>query len=528
MNNMTNGLPHSSPDSPLDPRFHPFGEICCEDEVKLLQDHYREYYFDHAPFNREAVESETYLIVGRRGSGKTSLAHYFSFQKHLKHAACLDVEEPELYQHVLSKVASMAGKTSELAIPRIVKIWDFLIWSVIFKEYSSRAPEISEACIFGQGQNTAARLIRDVLKNLISRFIRDKNGDLTEGLEDLLSSPVIEKGKEAVLQIARREPVIVAIDSLEHYRVEDESIMRAIAALIECAKKFNFSYAHKGVHLKVFVTAEVFPHLRESIISNTLKYVTNPVFLNWKPKDLIRLVCWRFYRYLEQNHQLLPTNKSNIHWVSFPDVLAKMWIPYFGEEVTNGVGLCEKTFPYVLRHTQMRPRQLVTLCNQMAKLSKNSETFPSIKPRMLIDAVRMKRLELADEVINSYSRIYPYAAHIIEAIKGTPMIFKGKELDKLGPRTASKWRGEYTQMDFRQIIAELGIVGRVRRWDKGSGIAEADFEYNLHDRLSLQVDDDCVIHPMFYDKLNTKVDRQMIVYPFPDHPEFEELRDIAS
>jgi hypothetical protein len=54
-------------------------------------------------------------------------------------------------------------------------------------------------------------------------------------------------------------------------------------------------------------------------------------------------------------------------------------------------------------------------------------------------------------------------------------------------------------------------------------MVEADFEYFEEGRLPLMVQDECVIHPMFYRRLKTDVSKQMLVYPFPDHEEFREL-----
>ena len=45
--------------------------------------------------------------------------------------------------------------------------------------------------------------------------------------------------------------------------------------------------------------AEVFPHLKEEVILNPLKSVRNEVYMHWRPKDLMRLISWRFYNYLE-------------------------------------------------------------------------------------------------------------------------------------------------------------------------------------------------------------------------------------
>ena len=59
-------------------------------------------------------------------------------------------------------------------------------------------------------------------------------------------------------------------------------------------------------------------------------------------------------------------------------------------------------------------------------------------------------------------------------------------------------------------MAQLGIVGRVESID-GKHVSAA-FEYSVRDRLALQSEDDCAIHPMFYQRLHIKSEGQ-IVHP---------------
>jgi broad-specificity NMP kinase len=72
-------------------------------------------------------------------------------------------------------------------------------------------------------------------------------------------------------------------------------------------------------------------------------------------------------------------------------------------------------------------------------------------------------------------------------------------------------------------VAELGIVGRVRSYDERTGIVEADFEYSKDRRIPLLVDTNCVVHPMFFHRLNIDMVSALRVYPFPDHQEYREL-----
>lgn len=505
---------------------NPFGEVCCEDEIQLLNDQFKEYYFDHVPFNQYTLENSTYLIIGRRGSGKTSLSHYFSFHNNrsLQNSICIDVDEPKLYQQVLKKIARQASNNTDIAIPRIVKIWEYIIWTLIFKEYREHSPVIASASFFDEEKSSPGKMIYEILKKILAKFLKDDNSELTDDLEALLSDETIVKAKEEVCKITQKKPVIVAIDTLENYDINDDAMMRATAALIECASNYNIRYLRFGIHIKIFVSAEVFPHLIENVISNTNKFVRNPVYLNWRPRDLIRLLCWRFCLYLEHNKFEHKLSTDKIDWSRFDDVYNKIWTHFFTERIKNGIGLIEKSFPYILRHSQMRPRQLIILCNTISNLAKRNEVFPYFSSEIIVSGVRETEIQLATEVINSYKSVYPNVGLIVDALVSKPIMFKGKLLDKIAPETASAWPNkDYSPLRFRQLISELGIIGRVKNYDKQTGIVQADFEYTMKSRLAIQSSDDCVIHPMFLKRLNTLNEEKIKVYPFPDGEAYNEI-----
>jgi hypothetical protein len=120
---------------------------------------------------------------------------------------------------------------------------------------------------------------------------------------------------------------------------------------------------------------------------------------------------------------------------------------------------------------------------------------------------------------------YPGVSDIVTALSAAPAVFPGNYLDQVAKRTSGAWpKGSYTANGFRRLVTELGIVGRIRKKDEKSGIAEADFEYNMNDRLVLNSDDECAIHPMFYSKLQIKRESKYIVYPFPDDDEYREIQ----
>lgn len=524
---MPGELPHETPDELIDSErdgltdLEPFGEADCESELKVMgSSEYSKYYFDHTRFNREALSPKVFLIIGRRGAGKTALSQFFSFQQLMPNVTTIEVDEPAAFQQLMSKIAESAASTREVAIPRLVKIWEFVIWSTIFWQLQDKDPRIKAAVFFSEQTSQVSTFIRQVLKFLVSKFLEADN-DLADELEDFISNERIQKAKKAVLEVVKGNKVIIALDTMENYAVRDEAMMRSMGALIQCASRFSRNYARHGIYLKVFIMAEIFPHLKEEVSLNPLKFIHDEIYLQWRPKDLMRLISWRYDRYLKQNNLLIPPTEK-VDWDNHHDVLREKWEPYWGKKLKGRQGIIEQTFPYVLRHTQLRPRQLIVLCNSIARHSQDGETFPKFEPDSIIEGIQRAEKRLAEEVMNSYSSVYPGAARIAEALSGLPLIFKGNELDKRAPQTASQWpAGEYSSYAFRQFVSELGIVGRVRNVSEKTGIVEADFEYAGESRISLLVNDQCVIHPMFYKKLNIRMTKNLCVYPFPDHEEFK-------
>lgn len=507
------------------PPFHPFGEVSCELEKRKFGGRYSEYYFIETPFSKPALAPETYLIIGRRGSGKTSLSEYFGFQQEIGNASSIDVNEPGVYNAILHQVSRKIDQPSELAIPMIKDIWEYTIWQLVLHHLKGRGHRVKAQSIVEGDPGSPSAILRSLLTGILQRYLVGEQADLSFQVANNLHGAAFRRTREAVLEATRRSPVIVAIDSMEHYSTEDSYVMWATAALVECASYLNAEYAEQGLHVKVFLTDEIFPYFQENVVTNVSKHIRHPLFLHWRPRDLARLVCWRLYKHLTQSsdHDYAPD--GDVDWTRYGSVVGKVWNPLLGTWIEEEGSVREHTFPYVLRHTQMRPRQLMMICNRIARLARDAGIFPRASADVLRAAVRDEGLHLSNEVVSSYSRIWPNAGQIIGALSGMPPRFEGRELDRVGQRTAAEWPDGYSRSKFKRMVTELGIVGRQRRAPSGpDGVAEADFEFLLEDRLYLTEKDVCVIHPMFHRKLNIQEDPAVVIYPFPDHPDYHDLR----
>jgi len=494
----------------------PFGLPACEAELETLRDDYTSFYFHENPFSPAVLKPNVYLIIGRRGSGKTALAQYFSFQETLRDPICIDVSEPHIYQQVLTSIAERTASYRVIAIPHLIKIWEFAIWTTILHHLRGHGIGVQAPITIPAAQSAGvANVLKTVLEYLSDLFHDDDEKTIGNSIDAVIDSADLAASIRLVKQYAAKRPIIFALDTLEKYDIRDDALMTATAALIQFASTFNLRHSSDNIHLKIFMSGEVFPYLTESVLLNPLKHVRDPLYLLWRPKELLRLIGWRFWRFLAVADPKRYGDLEAMDWKKHKLVLEKLWIPFFGDRLENKKGLSERTFVYILRHTQMRPRQVITICNEIAEQALLGSGFPIFAADYVRDGLQLAENALAAEVINSYELTYPNCREIIEALMNMPKVFPGSELDKRAHRTRAAWpKDQYSLGSFRRLVTELGIVGRVTRRDDTAGYADAEFEYSTTERITITSDDLCAIHPMFYKRLNVDLKLPLRVMPF--------------
>lgn len=125
----------------------PFGQPACEAELNNGSSDYGRLYFGETPFNGEAVKPHTYLIIGRRGSGKTALAQSFSFHRGSPETMHLAADKPESYQQVLAEMANSASDSRQFAITQMRRIWEYILWSFIARVLDERSLGMQERVV---------------------------------------------------------------------------------------------------------------------------------------------------------------------------------------------------------------------------------------------------------------------------------------------------------------------------------------------------------------------------------------------
>ncbi|MEM1128627.1 MAG: hypothetical protein AAGI71_18425 [Bacteroidota bacterium] len=494
------------------PYQEPFGKIEFDEEEKWLMEHWKDHFYAEAEFIRTSLEPDKYIVIGSKGSGKSSLAFYYKYQSDIERAKCAHINKKSFFYDSMLPVADQINEREEQIIDCTQQLWESVIIECAVR-YADTYTDHQET--------TSAGIVSNTLADIVSRILSSKNitrsRDLIEKIRIYNTSTRLTDQLTDHYNLLSRRPLIIAIDTNEVYDTSDKAAMCVVAALIQAAKRINSRYSSKGIHVKVFIPREIYFHLAESVITNFDKYITGPVHISWSEDELLRFICWRYHNFILRSGQV--SLHKYVDWNSTESVKQLFWNRYFPDTLNNNNGVSENSLGYIIRHTQMRPRQLVKYCNRIANIShhvRSSHRFSSL-------SIKQALLDIENEqvlgVINAYSRAYPNCSFYMSALTGSDAILTGAEIYKRFNGHISLHAGgsKISFQSFSKMLTSMSIIGRVtdRYFHKASNttIYRAEFEFDTRKQLSFSGDDHCAVHPMFYQRLRTIPRENTIMYP---------------
>lgn len=166
------------------------------------------------------------------------------------------------------------------------------------------------------------------------------------------------------------------------------------------------------------------------------------------------------------------------------------------------------------------------MCNAIAEHAGATNT--KFTEENIMVGVANAQHRLVGELLNSFQLSYPNVQQIVDATAGVPAVVGERELQRFAENTVNYWpNGEYSLDRYRELLSELGVIGRVvSRKGHSPEIIEAAFDYSTPERLVIGRNEDSVIHPMFYRRLNITSSQAPRVLPFGPH--LKELEAIVD
>ena len=174
----------------------------------------------------------------------------------------------------------------------------------------------------------------------------------------------------------------------------------------------------------------------------------------------------------------------------------------------------------------MQPRHLLLYLN--AIFEKQRKLDRSSYPRIGEEAVKIGIAEsehlLTEEVFSGYRMLYPSARAVCEAcIPQLPLTFSHSALQKVFTRRGKKPSGVADFWEFRRMLIETGIVGRVI--DETERYIVGRFEYTEPHKLIVSTEDPLCLHPVFAQVFHHQENSgKKTIYPYGSDPDGEDHR----
>ena len=503
---MTTG---GSPNDNLFTTQSPLGPIAISDSESTSV--LRALYDTRVNLHLQSEHNPPTFIVGRRGSGKTALLLSREFESE---NLVIRLSAQGVFSRVQS-AASLVGDQMILTVEGVAQLWELLLWAPIITRlvtYGRRQDVDPERALQILWEETAA-VRRDIAGSpsqddaaldfvtvrLIEHVNRSENIISLDSLRRNFRlgrrswNDVIDAAKE-VLE-ARGTPVFVLIDSLENVGDHIGRIQCTLQGLFHLVGQLGLRAGRPYFRIQCCFPSELWPVLDE-VSSNPVKDFSGRMVLRWHWQDLLRAVGTRLRTFLERRY---PSYLRGVPADDHDTLLDRV----VTSSIRNSAGTPERTVAYVLRHTQLLPRQVLYIFNDALHRSIATTGTPTVYPSHIVDTVTEAEATLCPEVFSAHHFRHPYAHRVARRlIPYLPFRFNDDYLHQMCNRAGIKADFGLDYRDVREMFTEVGILGRYL--GETERYLRAEFAYAMEGQMILSPDEEYCLHPLFVRQYNSK------------------------
>ncbi|WP_188716643.1 P-loop ATPase, Sll1717 family [Paracoccus acridae] len=466
------------------------------------------------------------MIVGRKGSGKTSVLQ--QTQKSNYYKLVHRISTSEMIEKCVDELFTSPTDTRNVSAEIAGKVWTQMINTSLMTELLKKDKKYPFHAI--EKYFEVSGLLSDRRgRNLFALMRNIPSGDSSSisATVSLIVSTILhlrgETGLEyenAVVEMdeylcSRKAKCVVILDSIEEYPLHDHQFSAVLKGLLRCTGAYGSSQRD----IRIGIPAELYYDLR-SKSSNISKDFEKAIVLHWSPMELLRIIAWRYLVYLSAN------DRNRLHYFSNADLsdradVHRILTDIIPVDIMNRSGDREVSVAYILRHTQLLPRQIIKIFNETFSTSRPNapQTAAAIADR-ITGAVRMLESQFCEEVCGAYKIKYPFISDLCKnCIPSLPRFFDEKILENIYRRKGKKTMQEFSHIgdvsfsQFKEALFEIGAIGRVR--SKTEMYADADFEYAIPGRLYASDSDELCLHPSFSGTYESSTNRRSEFFVYP-------------
>lgn len=452
---------------------------------------------------QHAVERPS-IVVGRRGSGKTS------YLRKLGHDApahlFLDIRTDRTFNLILASINNIIRDS--ITVESISGIWDAILWNSFFwllhrtgRPHVGRVPIQQHLRSLGIDSCHSLESVFNVLSHEMERISRQSSGYAIDMIGQVLRGPQYENLKSISHADLAKDgaKAIVVMDSLDEYPVRVNDFKKSLAGLLKCAGEFNA--VGGNYEFRLCLPSELYWEFREKISTNPQKDFSNQIVVRWQVGELLIAVCRRLMIHLYLAHPRAYQVIKDNPLLTRRDVDAFL-SQLFPLQIKNFNGRHERTETYLLRHTQLLPRQMLLLFSSIIKTNLLDEEFVAGKtPFFLEDGIRagvsMTEDSISDEIFSAYRDRYGDlpAEACATVIPSLPRVFSSDQFSRAVAMFCEESGRQVSTARLKRMFLELGVFGKLDKPD--AMYRRARYEYTMTTRLPIGERDQLCVHPLF-------------------------------
>lgn len=444
------------------------------------------------------------IVVGRRGSGKTSYLKKLGLET--SSALYIELRTEKTFNLITGAINDIILEA--ITVEAVANVWDGILWNCLFWLMNRAGrPRIGRVKIhehlvrLGLSDCKSIESLMTVLSALMQKIAKETSGFALDRISDVLRGVNYESMKGSVSADLERggETALIVIDSLDEYPVPVMRFKKALAGLLKCAGEFNAVV--RNFEVRLCLPSELYWEFRERVSTNPQKDFSNQLIVRWQVGELLIAVCRRMMIYLYLWHSRAFEIVKNNRLETRRDV-DQFFDDLFPKHVKNLHGRYELTSQYMLRHTQLLPRQLLLSLSEILRLNGVDDGFIVGKDSFIReDSIRMgirdSEDSIVDEIFSAFRDRYgelPKDA-CMTIIPSLPRIFTNDQFERAVDNFCKEHGKKLPIAKVRRMLLEIGALGKIDQPD--SMYVRGKFEYTMTSRLTVGPEEKLCVHPLF-------------------------------
>lgn len=348
---------------------------------------------------------------------------------------------------------------------------------------------------------------------------------------NLTQSEEFKAGMSALHRKTRSRQILIAYDTLESYKIFEPFMLQGLKGIIEAIQIFLTDDRAEGISLKFFIPAEVYDEVVSDFPGKTQP---SSVFLRWRSRDLVSMLARRYLGILIRTQAIPKTEIAELDRIvgeayrthDGGTLREKFWYltEFIPRRIVNRRGMEEDCFAYMIRHTQRRPRDMITQMQSIIDYARDRGEFPYISQDSVIAGVHddVSLLQILQDALTPYEGSLPES--LIQSARSIfykrPVIMEGRELFRFAKELYNLHQfPNISERDFVGILMRCGVVGIVEDQERGHQAElyiKGNFEYIMQGQIPQSERFTYCIHPAMGDTFKMQSPEGTgVVYPNP-------------